>query len=467
MIKEQLGSSSDLSVHEFRTSLGQTGMLLFMKGYTNKERLDEWILPWLMREGQEEKLSNQRLRSMPIWKDIVEDDPKKAVPGLLSGQTILLLEDVSEWFLLDTAKWPERSISKPQLEVTVKGGRAGFVESLPVNISQIRHMIQSPRLHVEQLTMGTLSKTQVAVLHVDGFAKPEILSEVKSRLKDIDADMVLGVDQISLAIDDNPWSAFPLIRTTDRPDAAAAALSEGKVAILSAHSPTCLLVPFTFPETLQNMDDYYEKWYLATAIRMVRLIAFFISLTLPALYVALGHYNPGLIPTDLLISMMSTRVEVPFPIIWELLIMEITMEFFRESGVRLPRPLGTTVTLAGGIVIGEAVVSAGLVGPITLIVVGLTALASFSSPSYSMAYTFRLVRVVLTLMAALLGLYGLVLGVMLILVHLASLKSFGVSYLSPLAPASYRDWVDNIFLLPYQLRNRRPSYLTKGRTKRK
>ena len=250
------------------------------------------------------------------------------------------------------------------------------------------------------------------------------------------------------------------MRITERPDVTVASLAEGKVAILTDHSPFALIVPFTFFDSLQNMDDYYEKWQVGILFRLIRLAAFMISFLLPGLYVALAHYHPGLIPTELLLSMITTLTNVPFPLVVELIFMELSIEIFREAGMRLPQPVGQTIGIVGGIVIGDAAVQASLVSPATLIVVALTAMASYSAPLYSLAHTFRTLRFFLILIAGVLGLYGFSLVALIIVAHLASLKSFGVAYLSPLAPVSLQDWVDNILIFPQRWRNKKPAQFT-------
>lgn len=466
LISDKLGNSMDVNVRKFKTHAGQAGALLSLGGLSDQDKADKWILPWILQEGEKQRITEDSLsKSIPIQQMKLELDLEKVIDSLLSGEAALVLDGVSAYCLLGIQKWEHRSLSEPMVESTIKGPQEGFSETLSVNISLIRRILKNPRLHVKECTIGELSNTRVAVLYLDGLVKQEVLAEVESRLQEIKTDVLLAASQLEQWIEDSSWTPFSLIRSTDRPDVTSISLAEGKVAILVDHSPFALLVPFTFSDSVQNMDDYYEKWFIATAVRMIRLIAFVIGLTLPSLYIALVHYNPGLIPMELLMSMIGARTHVPFPAFWELILMEITIEIFREAGIRLPKALGPTIGIVGGIVIGDAAVRANLVSPITLIVVGLTTMASFSIPVYSMAFTFRFLRFLLTLAAGLLGIYGLMLGIMMLLVHLCSLQSFGISYLSPVAPSRWSDWKDQIILGPVRWRNKRPSYLTEAKEK--
>ncbi|MEX2462598.1 MAG: spore germination protein [Paenibacillaceae bacterium] len=465
IIKGQMGESSDLIARVFQTSSGQQGALLFLEGLTDQDKIDRLFQNSVFAELKVEITVEKMQQKFPISDIQLLNETDQVLQAILSGKTALILEQVEGYFLLGLQKWAQRSPERPIIDSTVKGAQEGFVETLTVNISLVRRFLKSPSLRVEEMSIGKLSETKVSLLYVEGIARTEVLKEVRQRLKQIETDVILSSSNIEQWIEDNSWSIFPLVRITERPDVTVASLVEGKVAILTDHSPFALVVPFTFFDSLQNMDDYYEKWQVGILFRLVRFVAFMISFLLPGLYVALAHYNPGLIPTELLLSMITTLANVPFLLVVELLLMELAIEIFREAGMRLPKPVGQTIGIVGGIVIGDAAVRANLVSPTTLIVVALTAMASYSAPLYSLAHTFRIMRFLLILVAGVLGLYGYFLGVLMIIGHLASLKSFGVPYLSPMAPACVADWVDNILIFPQRWRNRKPGHLTQPEKK--
>ncbi len=468
IIQTEFKNSNDLYVRKFRTISGQNGALLFIKGITDEKEINENIFPQLLKMGREGNITESFLvETFPYCPLKTSSTKKEIIDGILTGYIVLILEKLDTFCLLNAEKKPERSPESPNIEPTIKGTKEGFIESSSVNVSIIRKYLKSPKLQIEDLKIGSLSQTTVTILFIDGIVNQDVLQEVRQRLTSIETDNMISASELEQWTEDNMWSVFPLVRLSDRPDVAVESLNSGKVILFVDNSPMALLAPFTFFESLQNMDDYYEKWYVSSMVRIVRLIAMIISIFLPALYVALIHFNPELIPSDLLVAIAHTRVLVPFPAIWELLLMELMIEIFREAGVRLPKPLGQTVGIVGGIVIGDAAVQANIVSPITLIVVGITAMASFSTPHYSMAFSFRLLRLLLIIGAGFMGLFGLVLGFILILVHLSSLKSFGVPYLVPFAPTKIRNWVDLFILFPLRYRTMRPTYLSNRAKQRK
>lgn len=465
-IFNQFGNTQDLSSRSFETLMGQKGVLIYFNNITDPKEINEVIFPWIDEQGKEKQLNSQRIQETFLIRDVqITEDIQIIVDNLLQGHVVLLLERDSAYCIFQAEKFPFRNPEQPTVETTVKGTKEGYVESLSVNIGLLRRYVQDKNFRVEHMEVGALTKTKVAIVYLEHIHLPEVLEEVKQRLKEIETDSILSSSELKQWLEDNEWSIFPLSRITERPDSTAQSINDGKIAILTQNSPFAILIPFTFFETIQNMDDYYEKWYVSSMIRLVRVFAFFISIFLPGLYIAFIHYNPGLIPSDLLVSIAQSRTQVPFPVIWELLLMELTIEIFREAGIRLPKPLGQTVGIVGGIVIGESAVQANLVSPITLIVVAITTMASFSSPQYSMAYSFRLLRFLLVAAAGFLGLYGFVLGTMVLTVHLASQKSFGIPYLTPFAPTSYRNWIDQFLLFPLRWRTVKPSYLSRKKSK--
>lgn len=295
--------------------------------------------------------------------------------------------------------------------------------------------------------------------YVDGIVNPNIVKEVNKRLASIDMDDAPETGYIEQWIEDNFLSPFPQISHTERPDKVVAALMQGKVAILLDGTPFALIAPVTFGNTLQSPEDYYERWMVASLIRILRYVGAFIAVFLPALYIAFVSYHPGMIPSKLAFSIAATREGVPFPAFVEALLMEATMELLREAGVRLPRPIGQTIGIIGGIVIGEAAVAAGIVSPIMVIIVAITAVASFSMPSYSTAIAFRMLRFGFMAAAALFGLYGVILAYIAVNIHLVNLKSLGVPYTAPFAPSLFRDWKDLVVRSPITMLSSRPQYM--------
>jgi spore germination protein len=290
--------------------------------------------------------------------------------------------------------------------------------------------------------------------------KGGVSEELEEKINKINIDAVLDSGYIQQFIEDRHFTPFPQVQVTERPDVVAGSVYEGRIAVLVDNSPFALILPVTLTALFQSAEDYYSRSTVTTFVRNLRILSGIISLLAPAMYIALISFNPGIIPTKLLLSIAATREGVPFPAFMEAFIMELTLEFLREAGVRLPRAIGSTIGIVGGLVIGQAAVSAGIVSPIMVIVVALTAIASFSIPNYEMAAGFRLIRFILMILASIYGLYGIVLGIIATLVHLVNIKSFGTPFLTPYAPLFVEDMKDGIFLkLPWQNLRKRPRHL--------
>ncbi|ACX63886.1 spore germination protein [Paenibacillus sp. Y412MC10] len=383
----------------------------------------------------------------------------EVIPVILSGDTILMLEGTDEVLLIKTRKWPGRSIEEPQTEALVRGPRVGFTESIYTNISLLRRHIREPNLTIDPHTIGRRSNQSLVVVYIKGLTNPELIEEVNRRLKSLDLDYAPESGMVEQWIEDSFLSPFPQILNTERPDKVTSALLQGKVAILLDGTPFVLLLPFTFISLLHSPEDYYERWSIGSLIRLLRLVAIGITLFLPALYIAILSFHPGMIPFKLVFSIAASREGVPFPAVIEALLMEVTLELLREAGIRLPKPIGQTIGIVGGLVIGEAAVQAGIVSPIMVIIVALTAISSFAIPSYSAGISFRMLRFAIMIAASFLGLYGIVLTFIMICIHLMRLHSFGIPYLSPIAPSVQHDWKDMFIRVPVTWLTLRPLFM--------
>ncbi|WP_113927872.1 spore germination protein [Bacillus sp. P14.5] len=349
-----------------------------------------------------------------------------------------------------------RSVEEPQNELIIRGAHDGFVENLVVNISIIRRRIQSEKLRIKIVELGKVTKTKTALLYIEGITNKEILSEIERRLSYIDVDMVISPGYIEEFIEDSPYSIFPQMLNTERPDRTMAALMEGKIALLAEASPTCLIVPSTFVSFFQSPDDYNSRWIPATFIRFIRYFSVLTALTLPSFYIAVIGFHFEVTPPELVMPLKASVEGIPFPPLIEAFIMEITFELVREAGVRLPRPIGQTIGIVGGLVIGDAVVSAGLISNIMIVVVAVTAISSFVVPNNEMRSTVRLLRFPLMIISSLFGFIGLVFGLIFILISLVKQESFGEPYFSPFAPFRFNDLKDTVIRAPLWKMNKRP-----------
>ncbi|WP_199620175.1 spore germination protein [Paenibacillus alkalitolerans] len=469
-IRKLLESPNDLVIRQFVVGNGQHACaLIFIDGLADKKSVEDTILHniqlLLPQAGKQVPDSTEQIikalldgvvSQAEINKSHTMDDVMLAI---LSGNTAFLLDGSAEAVVFGTKGWRGRSVEEPVTESVVRGPRDGFTESIRTNTSLIRRRISEPNLRFKSFKLGRRSRKDVFLAYIDGIANPSIIDEAKRRLESIDIDYVPESGTIEQWIEDSFLSPFPQILHTERPDKVAAALTEGRIAILLDGTPFVLILPITLGVLLLSPEDYYERWQIGTLIRFLRYVAAFIALFLPSLYVALVSYQPGLIPSKLAFSIAGSREGVPFPAIVEALMMEITLELLREAGIRLPKPIGQTIGIVGGLVIGEAAVAAGIVSPIMVIVVAITAISSFTLPSYSFAIAIRIIRFGAMLAAGVFGLFGIIMVYIMINIHIANLKSFGVPYSTPFAPFFTSDWKDLLFRAPLMMLRKRPQML--------
>ncbi|MEW9671665.1 spore germination protein [Ammoniphilus sp. 3BR4] len=449
---------SDVAFRPFLIGGKVKAFLIYIEGLSNIEEMDANVLAPLMQESTEKlntlnellekKLSVTKVQKVKTFADCVEK--------LSIGNPLLLLEQQNEGFALGLAKWEKRSVEEPTAESTVRGPRDGFTETLGVNISLLRRKLRSPKLKMKTMKVGSYTQTEVAIAFIQDIADKTLIEEVMNRLQRIDIDGILESGYIEEMIEDNPFSPFPQILSTERPDVAVSSLLEGKVVILVDGTPFALVAPTTLYSLLQSSEDYYERFWIGTAIRWLRYLFVVISLLLPSFYVAVLTYHHEMVPTTLLISMASSREVVPFPALVEALIMEITFEALREAGIRLPKQVGAAVSIVGALVIGQAAVQAGLVSAPMVMVVAITGIASFTIPRYTAGIALRMLRFPMIILAGTLGLLGIMIGILLILIHLSTLRSFGVPYLTPMAPMKGRDMKDVLMRAPWWMLNTRP-----------
>jgi hypothetical protein len=449
MVKKTLGSSNDLIIREIKIS-GTSLAIAYVEGLVDKTLvqvlLESLLLkrPLVEQAGLNLDANMERWREMgvPLGEVIVAKNMSEVITGLLNGDSCLMGDGWSQALLVDTKGWEERAVSEPQTSIVVRGSREGFVENIRTNTALIRRRLRHPNLRVEGLVVGDITNTSVSIIYIEGIANSKIVAEVRERIKRIKIDGVLEGHYLEAMIEDNPFSPFPQVWSTERPDTVVADLLEGRVAIITDGTPFVLTIPLGFATLLQSPEDYYQRWTLSLFLRPFRFLGLGIAAFLPALYVAITTYHQEMLPTPLVISILMQRERVPYPAVVEALVMQITFEILLEAGARLPRALGQAIGIVGALVIGDAAVRAGLVSPAMVIVVSATAIASFTFPSFDMTNTVRLFRVPLIIMAASLGLFGLFSGLILLMIHMVNLRSFGVPYLQGMAPFSLSDQKD-------------------------
>ncbi|MFW6389594.1 MAG: spore germination protein, partial [Halanaerobiales bacterium] len=394
----------------------------------------------------------------------VVNDFKKMIQAPLNGDSILLVDGFEQVFVLNTKGWELRGISEPETESVIRGARDGFTETLRINTAMIRRRVKHPALRIKNMNAGKFSKTDIAICYIEGLTNKYLVEEVKERVSNIDIDSIQESGFIEQLIEDSPFSLFPQILSTERPDRVVSNLIEGRIAIVTDSTPLVLIVPVTFSVFLQSPEDYYDRFIIGSFLRALRFIAIIIALTLPSIYIAIIAFHPEMIPTRLALAFAGARAAVPFPSYIEAFIMTALMELLREGSIRLPNPIGPTIGIVGALIIGDAAVSASIVSPFMVIIVATTTIASFAIPDYSAAIALRLAKIPLMILSSIFGLYGLVIGLILLSIHLVSLKSFGIPYMTPIAPSRISDLKDAVFRVPTWSMVNRPKHM---RTKNK
>ncbi|GKX28544.1 spore germination protein [Vallitalea longa] len=387
-----------------------------------------------------------------------------AVLAVLSGDTVIFIDGYEKCIVVSTKGFPNRGVQQPDTENVIRGSKEGFTEAFRINTVLIRRRIRDSKLKVKQIQLGTRTRTDVALMYLDDLVRPQVLKEIEERLSYFKIDSVLESGTLEQLIETNWYSPFPQTQVTQRPDKVASAILEGRVAIVVDNTPFVLLLPTTMNCFFQSSEDYYQRWYVMSFVRVLRYCAAFLSFAIPGFYLALTTFHPAMIPTSLTFSIAAAREGVPFPALIEVLIMELAFELLREAGVRLPTPIGNTIGIVGGLIIGQAVVEANLVSPIIVIIVALTAISSFAIPSYSLTSAFRIIKYLIIFLSAFLGFLGFWLGILIILTHLVSLKSIDIPYLSPFTAreVNNEDLQDSLIRMPIFVNKLRPVFARRG-----
>jgi spore germination protein KA len=447
LITEQLGNSSDICIRRMEPGDGPKAAIVFLMSLIDQTLVDQFVI-------QETNHWNSLSVSVQHTVNSVEE----AAEQLLQGYSLVLVDGEAMAIAAATNGGDRRSVSEPSAESVVRGPREAFNESMQTNIGLVRRRLVTPKLRIIKLSLGAVTNTAVSFMYLDGIAKPQIVAEVKRRLESIQIDGILESQYIEEMIEDrgNGYTPFPTIFNTERPDRVAAALLEGQVAVLMEGTPVALVLPATISAFLYSNEDYYQRFDIASFLKLLRTLTFLISFLLPGFYVSLLTFHQEMIPSPLLIALTGQREGVPFGIAIEVFLMEMTFEILREAGIRLPKTIGSAVSIVGGLVLGQAAVEAGLVAPGTVIAVSATAISSFCTPSYNMAIAARLIRFLLIFLSALLGAFGLFFGLILLVIHLNSIRSVGVPYLSPIVPFHWKSWRDLFIRVPWWAMKQRP-----------
>ncbi|AVI46967.1 spore germination protein [Bacillus licheniformis] len=450
MLLPHLEHNDDLIQNKKMLKNGIIFYFLYFKDLNDDKKIQK-AAKLLVSDDSSYSLEDVRLRLNKLNAEPVTAK-KDAINAIFKGKCLLLINGLNTVFALPTAEKKKRSLGEVNTENVVRGPKVGFIEDVDTNVALVRQRVPDKELTVEKIPLGKSKFKDATILYIQGKADDSIIKDLKKRLKKVQLDDIQDTGVLEELIEDNKYSPFPQIQNTERPDKVSSALFNGRIAIFVDYSPFALIVPASFGMVMQSPDDFYERWIATTLIRSLRFSSIFITLFLSAFYISLVSFHQGMLPTALAVTIASTRENVPFPPLLEALIMEVTIELLREAGLRLPNPLGQTIGLVGGVVIGQAAVEANIVSSVMVIIVSIIALASFTVPQYGMGLSFRVLRFISMVAAAVFGLYGIILCMLAIFTHLARQRSFGIPYFNPNHFFSLKHTDEAIFRLPTKAR---------------
>lgn len=468
-VKKCLGPSDDLVIRELVLNEGKKAAIFFTDGLTNTAVIQELIEHLLQSSPKEAETNHllqfyrERMIAIGELKEI--DRFHDFCFNLLTGETLFFIDGENRALSFGTKDWERRAIEEPTTQTVVRGPKDAFTENIRTNTALVRRRIKSPHLWSERFIIGKQTNTPVVIMYMNNIARQDLIEEVRARLNKINVDSILESGMIEELIEDEPFSIVPTTYITERPDTVAAGLLEGRVAILVDGTPFAIIVPTVFSQFFQVSEDYYDRFTVATFIRIIRFLSLFVSTGLLPLYISLITFHHEALPTPFLNNLAEQRERVPFPALLEAIFLMFSFEVLREAGVRMPRVIGPAISIVGGLVLGQAAVEAGFVSASVVILVAMVALTDFIVPVSAMADAVKIYRYALLFLAASFGMYGIAIGTVLIVLQLCSLRSFGIPYLAPFAPFIYADFRDIIIRFPKWAKDTRPSLISSDKNK--
>lgn len=483
---------NDVIIREFSLlaqNIEYKAFVMYIDGMVDSPVINEFILSPLMMRNRanifddkqkkfvsEEKIDNVTLKNFKkskeknlvdfIYNSLIPQNSVDKVTdfsdvysAINMGNCMLFVDSLDTAFNLDVKGFKQRNIDSPSNEVVVRGSQEAFVENIRTNTSMIRRLVNNENLVMETLTVGQITKTQVSIGYIKSLANEDLVAEVRYRINNLSVDYLISSGQLEQLIQDSPESLFPQMVATERPDKVSNFLLEGRVIIIVNGSPYVLVAPGVFVDFITSPEDLNLKYQFSNMQKLIRLIAIFLSLLLPGIYIAITNYHQELIPTELLFTIAAARESVPFPTFVEILLMEISFELIREAGLRVPTPLGSTIGIVGALILGEAAVSASLVSPVLIIIIAITGICSFSIPDFSLNFTFRIYRFIYIILGYVAGFLGISVVLFIQLVIMCKLKSFGSPYITPYILNKNKRSISSYFIPPIWKRERTSVFL--------
>ncbi|KKK39470.1 spore gernimation protein KA [Mesobacillus campisalis] len=452
----RIPDNRDVKVREIKLGgKGRKAAVFFISSITDVRTIEDSALrPLLLNKdpdaGIEEIIYTQNVTAVTQIQEVVENVNR--------GNAVIFLEGKPAAYAFECANFQGRSVESAETEVLIKGPKEAFTEKAIVNLSLLRKRIKNEALVAETVTIGKRSKNDVFILYIRNLADNQLVENIKGRLNNLNADAIQNLSLLEQYIEERKFSLFPSVLLSERPDRAASFIEDGHIVLIMDNSPDSLILPATFWSFFHTPEDHYLRFFFGNFIRVLRMIAMFITIFISAIYIAVTTYHAEMIPADLLLAIAGTREKVPFPVLIEILLMEIAFELIREAGLRVPNPMGPTIGIVGALILGQAAVEANIISPIVIIVVALSGLSSFTISDISLNFALRIIRFMFIFSAGLFGIYGMTTLFTLGMYYFVSLKSFGVPFLAPMSP-HYVSSKDTIFRKLLTQESLRPGYL--------
>ena len=461
IIKEKYGNSSDL-VFRYISKFSNSLMYVYLESVSSDDKISDFLVKNISNNNKnlfEDTLSflKNSIYSSHLY---IETNLEECFTKLSNGFTLIFVQNSSKFISIETKIMLDRGVVESTSESIIRGPKDSFTENNSKNIGLIRKRIKTNDLWFKEIIVGTKTKTKVTVSYINGVADKEKIEILLDRISKINIDGILDSGYIREFLCLEKKNFFPKIKSTERPDLASMSLLEGKIVILVENSPFVLITPSTLIDYIHTPEDYYQKWKNVNVTRILRFISFILTIVTPAFYVAVTTFNQEMIPNELLISLAIQQDGVPFPTAFEVLMMMITFEILRETDIRIPSPMGASISIVGALVLGEAAVSAGVVSPIVIIVVAITSTCGLLFTDIDFVNALRFWRFVFLLFATISGMIGIILATILLIFKLAEMDTDGVPYLEPFSPLHKEELKDSIIKAPINKLNKRPRYLT-------
>ena len=419
--------NADIIIREFENKKGIKCFLAYIDGMANTIGINDFIIRAIMINNDDDFNIFDTIQYNNLKAEISMD---KAAASILLGDTLVYADGDEKCAIVETKAFEKRSVSSPDTESVIKGSHEGYTESIRTSITLLRRIIKSPKLCTEFVSVGKINDCKCAIMYLDNLTSDELVNKVKFRLNNIKGDFISGAGMVEQLIEDSTWSLFPSILSTERPDRTAEYLAAGRIAVICDNTPFALIMPISLAVLLDSPEGNQQRWQSGTFSRIIRTFAFILSILLSGIFLALTCFHHELIPSQLLTIITETRRQIPFSAVAEYIVMEIFFELVREAGLRVPNAIGSAIGVVGGLILGQAAVEAGIVSPVTLIIVAISGIANAVIPDYELSSGIRVLKFGFIILGGTLGFLGIGAGIILVLTMLAKQSSFGVSMLS-------------------------------------